>query len=160
MTEATIRPAGPDDAPAIVGLITRLAAFEREPAAISLTEAAVRRDCFGHHPRLHVLLALSRGAPCGIVTLLDTYSSWAGTPAMVVHDLFVDEAARGRGVGRRLLAEAARLAVARDCRRLDVNVLNWNEAALGFYRSLGFSPLDQWRTHRLDAAGLGRLAGK
>lgn len=159
-TATVIRPAIPDDAAAIVGLIRRLAEFEKAPAAVSLDEAAVRRDCFGPHPRLHVLLAFSGDMPCGVVTLLDSYSSWAGAPAMIVHDLFVDDAARGRGLGHGLLAAAARLALARGCCRLDVNVLGWNQPARHFYQSLGFAPLADWLPHRLDAEGLGRLASR
>ncbi len=158
MTGIIIRPAAPDDAATIVGLIARLAGFEDASAVVSLSEATVRRDCFGPHPRLHVLLAVRGQAPCGIVTLLDTYSSWAGAPAMIVHDLFVDETARGQGLGRRLLAEAAKLAVARGCCRLDVNVLSWNGQARRFYGILGFVPQKDWRIHRLDAASLKHLA--
>ncbi|WP_172822813.1 GNAT family N-acetyltransferase [Paramagnetospirillum marisnigri] len=155
---AVIRPAIPDDAAVIVGLITRLAAFERAPTAVTLSEAAVRRDAFGPHRRFRVLLAEADGAACGIVTLLDTYSSWAGAPAMTVHDLFVMEAARGQGLARRLLAEAARLALAEGCARLDVNVLAWNESARRFYSSVGFASLADWLPYRLDAEGLTALA--
>ncbi len=144
-----IRPAVPDDAAAIVGLITALAAFERAPGAVTLTEAAVRRDAFGPQRRFRVLLAETDGEACGILTLLDTYSSWAGAPAMTVHDLYVTEAARGRGLGRRLLAEAVRLALSEGCLRLDVNVLSWNESARRFYHSLGFEPLGDWLPYRL-----------
>jgi GNAT superfamily N-acetyltransferase len=156
----TIRPARPDDAAAIVALIRRLAAFEREPEAVCLDEETVRRDVFGPAPRFSVLLAEAAGAVVGIVTLLDTYSSWAGAPAMIIHDLYVDEAVRGREAGRGLLAHAARLARSRGCCRLDVNVLAWNEPAQRFYRSLGFAPLPDWLPYRLDADGLGRLAGE
>ncbi|MBI3445648.1 MAG: GNAT family N-acetyltransferase [Magnetospirillum sp.] len=155
---SVIRAAEPRDAAAIVGLIRRLAAFERAPGTIALTEGTVRRDAFGPHRRFRVLLAELDDVPCGLVTLLDSYSSWAGAPAMTIHDLFVDEAARGRGLGRHLLAEAARLALAEGCCRLDVNMLDWNEPGRRFYRSLGLAALDGWLPHRLDGAGLQALS--
>lgn len=155
-----VRPATPDDAAAIVALIRRLAAFEGAPDAVALTEDTVRRDGFGPGRRFEVLLAEADGAIRGGVVLLESYSSWAGAPTLIVHDLYVDEAARGRGLGRALLTAAAALAAARGCRRLDVNVLSWNAAARRFYQGLGFTALADWLPHRLDAAGLHRLAGQ
>jgi len=152
-----VRPATPDDAAAIVALIRRLAAFEGG-AEVALTEDTVRRDGFGPGRRFEVLLAEEEGAIRGGVTLLESYSSWAGAPTLIVHDLYVDEAERGRGLGRALLAAAAGVALARGCCRLDVNVLSWNGAARRFYEGLGFAPLPDWQPHRLDAAGLRRLA--
>lgn len=148
MTPA-IRPARPEDAAVVVELIRRLAAFEEPGAEIALTEEAVRRDAFGPHPRFKVLLAEADGRVCGLMTLLEGYSSWAGAPTLTIHDLFVAEEARGRGLGQALVAEAVRLARAAGACRLDVNVVGWNQAAQDFYAALGFSPLDDWRPWRL-----------
>ncbi len=153
-----VRPATPDDAGAIVALIRRLAAFEGAASAAALTEDTVRRDGFGPGRRFEVLLGENESGICGCVVLLQSYSSWAGAPTLIIHDLYVDEAARGRGLGRALLASAAGLALARGGCRLDVNVLTWNRAAGRFYEGLGFTPLPDWQPHRLDAEGLRRLA--
>ena len=157
-TAPIIRPARPEDAAAIVALIHKLAAFEQEPGAIALTEEVVRRDAFGPDRRYEVLLAESEDGLPGGVTLLAGYSSWAGAPALIVHDLYVDETARGQGIGRALLVAAAGLALARGCCRIDVNVLSWNQPARRFYETLGFAPLVDWLPHRLDAEGVRRLA--
>jgi GNAT superfamily N-acetyltransferase len=154
-----VRAARPDDAPVIVELIRRLARFEGCPDAVRLTEAVVRRDAFGPDARLIVLLGEMDGVACAILTLIETYSSWAGAPAMTVHDLFVGDEARGLGLGRRLLAEAAVLARTRRACRLDVNVLDWNMDAIAFYRRLGFAPMTGWQPYRLAADDLARLAG-
>jgi GNAT superfamily N-acetyltransferase len=158
--KAAVRAALPTDSGAIVAMIGQLAAFEEPGTAIALTEAAVLRDCFGAQRKFRVLMAEAEAGPCGLVTLLDGYSSWAAAPTLIVHDLFVMEMARGLGVGRLLLAEAARLALAEGCCRLDVNVVSWNAAAMGFYRSLGFAPQENWRPFRLDAAALAALGGQ
>lgn len=147
---AGIRPARPEDAALVVEMIRRLAAFEEPGAVVALSEEAVRRDAFGSHPRLTVLLAEADGRVCGLMTLLPGYSSWAGAPTLTIHDLFVAEEARGRGLGRMLVAEAVNLAREAGNCRLDVNVVAWNGGAQGFYASLGFSPLDDWRPWRLS----------
>ncbi len=157
-TPPIIRAAVPGDAPAIVALIRRLAAFEGVPAAVTLTEETVRRDGFGPGRRFQVLLAQEDSAVRGGVVLLESYSSWAGAPVLVVHDLFVDEAARGRGIGRALLAAAADLGVTGGCCRMEVNVLSWNRDGRRFYEGLGFVALADWQPHRLDAGLLRRLA--
>ncbi len=154
-----VRAAVAADAAAIVALIRRLAAFERSEMMPALTEGAVLRDCFGPQPKFSVLLAEGDGRLRGGVVLLDAYSSWAGKPAMIVHDLYVEDGARGRGIGRQLLAAAARLAVERGCCRFDVTVLSWNRPARAFYEGLGFVALEEWQPYRLDAEGLRRLAG-
>ena len=153
-----VRPAREADAAVIVGLIRRLAAFEEPGASVALTEETVRTDCFGPAPRFSVLLAEADGAVLGGAVLLDVYSSWAGKPAMIVHDLFVEDDARGHGVGRALLSAAARRAARRGCCRLDVNVVSWNRRARDFYESQGFREVAGWRPYRLDAEGLQRLA--
>lgn len=155
-----IRPAVAADGAAIVDLVRRLAAFERSPGAVALDEATVRRDCFGAQPRFEVLLADEGGVLRGGAVLLGSYSSWAGKPTLIVHDLYVNSDSRGRGIGRALLAAAAELATARGCCRVDVNVLAWNGEARRFYETLGFRCLDDWLPYRLDGAGMAALAAQ
>ena len=155
----TVRPAAPEDAAAILALIRRLAAFEEPAAVVALTEETIRRDGFGPRRRFEALLAEDGDGIQGLAVLLETYSSWAGAPALLIHDLFFEEGARGHGAGRALLAAAAGLALTRGAGRLDVNVLSWNKAARRFYETLGFLALTGWLPHRLDGEGLRRLAG-
>jgi GNAT superfamily N-acetyltransferase len=155
---ATVRQARPEDSATILRLIRQLAAFEGGADGIALSEDVIRRDAFGEQPRFEVLLAEQAGAICGLVTVLTSYSSWNGAPTLVVHDLFIEEAARGSGAGRALLSAVAELACRRGCCRLDVNVVGWNDKARRFYECLGFTPLADWLPHRLDRDGLERLA--
>jgi GNAT superfamily N-acetyltransferase len=158
--DVTVRPAEPDDASAILSLLSQLARFEQAPDGIRLTEEAIQNDAFGDHPRFEVLLAETRGRPCGLLIFYQAYSSWAAAPTLMVHDLFIEPAHRRTGAGRTLLAVAARLAEERGCCRMDVNVLAWNDVARGFYASLGFAPLENWLPYRLEKDGLTRLAEK
>ncbi|HVI50000.1 MAG TPA: GNAT family N-acetyltransferase [Candidatus Sulfotelmatobacter sp.] len=152
------RPARPDDAPRILNLLNQLAAFEGEPGGVALDEATLRRDAFGSHPRIEVLLAELDGTVRGMTILYQAYSSWRGAATLMIHDLFIEEEARGSGAGKALVTAAAKLAAERGACRLDVNVLNWNEKARRFYESLGFNALTDWMPHRLDREAMLKLA--
>lgn len=144
----SVRSARPDDSSHILRLLRRLAAFEGEPDGVVITEEIIRRDGFGPHRRFEVLLAEVEAWPCGLAVTYLAYSSWKGAPSLVVHDLFVDEEARGSGAGSALLDAVADLAVEHGCCRMDVNVLEWNDKARRFYGERGFTPLEGWRIHR------------
>lgn len=158
LSRLLVRPAHPDDAPRILDLLNQLAAFEGEPGGVSLDEATLRRDAFGPHPRIEVLLAEIDGRVRGMTILYQAYSSWRGAPTLMIHDLFIEEAARGSGAGKALVTAAAQLAEERGGCRLDVNVLGWNEKARKFYESLGFAALTDWVPHRLAQAPMLKLA--
>lgn len=153
-----VRPALADDCSYLAGLIRRLAAFEDPQAVPAADEASLRRDGFGPHPRFTALVAERDGLAAGGVILLEGYSSWAAAPTLIVHDLFIEPEQRGAGIGRHLLAAAARVAVERGCCRVDVNVVGWNQPARDFYHSLGFAALADWLPYRLNRAGVEALA--
>ena len=160
MASVRIRPAVPADARAILAMVRELATFEREPlSSVEASEADFRRDCFGTHPRCEVLIGEVDGTPEGFILFLHNYSTWLGRAGMHVEDLYVRDAARGLGLGRRLLADVARIARERACKRLDLAVLHWNPARQ-FYEQSGFTELSQWRPYRLAGEGLARLAAE
>jgi GNAT superfamily N-acetyltransferase len=105
------------------------------------------------------LLAERDGEAIGFALFFQSYSTWAGRPGLYLEDLFVEESERGAGVGRALLAAVARLAVGRDCGRLELAALDWNTPAIGFYRTLGAEAMDQWTVYRFTDEALARLAG-
>jgi GNAT superfamily N-acetyltransferase len=157
-SEVTVRWATPDDAGTIVRFIRGLAEFEREPlSSVKITESDVVRDGFGERPRFEALIAEADGAPVGFALFFMNYSTWEGTAGLYIEDLFVDEAARGTGAGRALMAAAAAVARERGCPRLELSVLDWNPAR-GFYERLGMSHQQEWLPYRLDAAGIDELA--
>ena len=153
-----VRPARPEDAATIVALVRELAVFEREPlSSVKLSEADILRDGFGATPRFELLVASLDGRVEGFALFFPNYSTWEGRAGIHVEDLYVREAARGHGLGRRLMAEIARLAVARGWPRIDLSVLHWNPARR-FYERLAMDELTEWRIYRMNAAAIAHLA--
>lgn len=154
-----IRTATPADLPVIVQLIRDLAEYEKLAHAVDLDEAKLRDHLFGPRPYAEVLLAEDAGAVVGFALFFHNYSTFRGKPGIYLEDLFVIPAARGKGFGKLLLVELAKLAVARDCARVEWSVLNWNEPSINFYKSLGAMPMDEWTVYRLTDGALRKLAG-
>jgi len=156
----SIRPAVPEEVPLILSFIRELARYERLEHALAATEADLTRTLFGARPYAHVLFACLEGAPVGFAVYFYNYSTFMGRPGLYLEDLFVRPAARGLGVGRRLLEHLARLAIEQNCARFEWAVLDWNEPAIGFYKRLGAVANDEWTGYRLTGAALARLAGR
>ena len=108
-------------------------------------------------PPFECLLAEAGGKALGFALFFHTYSTWRGKQGIFLEDLFVPPQHRGRGVGKRLLVERARIAVARDCPRLEWSVLDWNESAIRFYEQLGARSMPEWIHYRLTDAPLAAL---
>jgi GNAT superfamily N-acetyltransferase len=159
VTPINLRSAGSGDVGLLLQLIRELAAYEREPEAVVATEDDLRRHGFGAERRFEVLLAFVDGEPAGFALFYPDFSTWLGRPGLYLEDLYVREWARGRGVGRRLMARLAALAIERDWPSLHFNVLAWNPAA-GFYRRLGIDARDDWRPYGATADVLRRLAAQ
>ena len=156
--EVRIVPAVERDTSAILSLINRLAEYERLAHEVEATEEDIRESLFGDWPGAEVVLAYVGADLAGFALFFHNYSTFLGRRGLYLEDLFVLPAYRGRGVGRRLLAHLARLAVERKCGRLEWWVLDWNESAIRFYRSIGARPMDDWTVYRLDGDALARLA--
>ena len=153
-----IRSARPDDCATILGFIRDLAAYEKLSHEVVADEAALRATLFGARPGAEVLIA-EDPEPVGFALFFTSYSTFLAKPGLYLEDLFVRPAARGKGTGKALMIELARICVARDYGRFEWSVLDWNEPALAFYRSLGALPQDEWTVQRLTGAALARLAG-
>lgn len=155
----TIRPATRDDVPLVLQFIRDLAIYERLENEVSASEAELREALFGEQRHAEVVFACRAGEPVGFALFFHNFSTFKGRPGIYLEDLFVRPEARGRGVGKQLLAYLARTAVERRCARLEWAVLDWNEPSIGFYRSLGAVPMDEWTTFRLTDDALALLAG-
>jgi GNAT superfamily N-acetyltransferase len=155
----TIRPATRKDIPRILAFIRTLAAFEREPQAVTATEADLERDGFGHNPFFFCLIAEHDGRTAGFALCFFSYSTWLGRPGLYLEDIFVEPELRDRGIGRALLQRVAAIAVEKGCPRLQWEVLDWNTPAIEFYRAMGAEFLDEWRNVRVTGQALKRLAG-
>ena len=156
----TIRPAVADDVPQILEFIRGLAKYEREPDAVTATEADLLRDGFGPNPYYWCLMAEQDGKPAGFALCFFSYSTWLGRAGVYLEDLFVLPEFRGLGIGKALLQRVAAVAVEKDCPRLGWEVLDWNTPAIEFYRAMGAEFLDTWRNVRVTGEALKRLAGK
>lgn len=159
MNEITIRFAEVGDCPLILDFVRELAAYEKAPDAVVATEDDFRRYGFGPNPRFEVLIAYFGDAPAGFALFLPDFSTWRGQPGIFLEDLFVRAEARGKGVGRALLARLARIVIERGMQALHFNVLDWNPAR-GFYHRLGFSQREEWLSYGAGGAALERLAAE
>jgi GNAT superfamily N-acetyltransferase len=156
--EFTIRPAQVEDVPIILQLIRDLAAYERAPDEVIATEEQLVEVLFGERPAADVLLVFEGESPVGFAVYFYNFSTWLGRPGLYLEDLFVKPEKRGKGYGRALLVELAKIARERGCGRMEWAVLNWNEPAINFYRSLGAKPMDEWTVFRLTGDEIARLA--
>ena len=159
MNAITMRFATIDDVGVLLQLIRGLAVYEKAPDAVVATEEDLRQHGFGPKRHFEALLAFLDGEPAGFALFHPRFSTWLGRPGVYLEDIFVTEAARGRGVGRRLMARLAAIAVERGWERIDFQVLDWNPAR-EFYRRLGIEHLGDWLRYGADAAALRRLAAE
>ena len=155
-----IRPATEDDVPLILHFIRELAEYEKLRHEAVATEEQIRQTLFGPRPYAEVVFAELEGEPVGFALYFHNYSTFLGKPGLYLEDLFVRPEVRGRGVGRRLLAHLAAIAKERGCGRMEWFVLDWNEPAIRFYRSLGARPMDEWTVYRLTGPELDALAAE
>lgn len=155
----TIRPALPSDVAQILQFIQALADYEHEPDAVLATEADLLRDGFGPNPFYFCLIGECDGTPAGFALYFFNYSTWMGRPGLYLEDIFVLPEFRGRGIGKALLKKVATIAVEKNCRRLQWEVLDWNTPAIEFYRAMGAEFLDEWRNVRVSGDALLQLAG-
>ena len=152
-----IRGAVSGDVPAIADLIRGLARYEKLEAAVTMTEDALAAALFGSRRYAETVLAEEDGRPVGFALFFHTFSTFLAKPGIYLEDLFVLESHRGSGIGRLLLSQVARIAVERDCGRLEWSVLDWNQDAIGFYARLGARPNSEWTVYRLDGESLTSL---
>jgi GNAT superfamily N-acetyltransferase len=156
----SIRPAERADLAIIAQFIRDLAEYERLAHEVHFEEAVLGDRLFGARPYAEVLIGEIDGTPQGFALFFHNFSTFEGRPGIYLEDLFVRPEARGSGLGKALLQRLAALAVERDCARLEWSVLDWNEPAINFYKSLGAKPMDEWTIYRVDGTALQQLTGQ
>jgi GNAT superfamily N-acetyltransferase len=160
--EIRIRQATEQDAGIILTFIRELADYERLLHEVVATEDDVRDSLFGARRRAEVILGVRDGRdgeePVGFALYFHNYSTFLCRHGLYVEDLYVRPEFRGRGYGKKLLSHLARLAVERQCGRMEWVVVGWNESAIGFYGSLGARAVEDWRLFRLTGDRLNELA--
>jgi GNAT superfamily N-acetyltransferase len=158
--QTTIRAATAADVPVILEFIKGLADYEKLRHEVTATEDGLRDELFGPRAVAEVILAYAGDTPAGFALFFHNFSTFVGRRGLYLEDLYVLPAWRGMGVGRQLLAYLARVAVERNCGRFEWTVLDWNEPAIRFYRSVGAQPMDGWTIFRIVGEPLERLASE
>ena len=154
-----IRKAVPNDTPVIFDLIKKLAVYEKLENDVITSEEELKENIFTNN-FAKVLMAEEDGKPVGFALYFYNFSTFVGKPGFYLEDLFVEPEYRGKGYGKSLLIELAKIAEAENCGRLEWSVLDWNTPSIEFYKSLGAKPMDEWTVFRLDKKGISDLAGK
>jgi GNAT superfamily N-acetyltransferase len=155
-----IRSATPADAPVIAGMVRELADYEKLLDDAKASTADFLRELESPNPVIHVLVAEWDGSPCGFALYFFNFSTFVGRRGLYLEDLFVRPAQRKLGIGRALLRSLARIASERGCGRMEWAVLDWNEPALRFYKSLDARQMNEWIIHRLTPAEIAKLAAE
>lgn len=155
-----VRAATAADVELILGFIKQLAEYERAPEQVVATPELVHQGLFGPDAKARALIGELDGKPAGFAVYFYSYSTWLGRHGISLEDLYVSPDCRGHGVGKALLQQLAKQAVAENCGRLEWNVLDWNTPAIDFYQSLGAEALDEWTRYRVSGAALVKLASQ
>jgi GNAT superfamily N-acetyltransferase len=155
----SIRAANRNDVALLKALICELAEYERERDRVVITEADLARDGFGPQPKFRALIAEWDGQAAGYALFFGFYSTWEGRSGVFLEDLFVRGQFRGKGIGRALLANVAGIARRENCYGMRWEVLDWNQPAIDFYKRLGATFFDQWKSVLLTGEALERVAG-
>jgi GNAT superfamily N-acetyltransferase len=154
-----IRPARAADIPAIYQLIRDLAEYEKALAEVTGSEADLHRGLLAEPPAVFAHVAEHDGEVAGFALWYLSFSTWEASHGIYLEDLYVRPEARRLGLGRALLAELARICVARGYPRLEWSVLDWNTPARAFYASLGAAEMPEWTVSRLSGPALHDLGG-
>jgi GNAT superfamily N-acetyltransferase len=160
MKKTEIRSATVSDVPHILAFIRELAEYEKLLHRVEANIEKLTETLFGAKPCAEVLIAELDGIPVGFALFFQNYSTFLAKPGIYLEDLYVRESARGCGLGMQLIAHLAKLAVERGCGRMDWAVLDWNQPAIDFYRSIGAVAQDDWTGERLTGDALAQLAAK
>jgi GNAT superfamily N-acetyltransferase len=149
-----LRPATPEDLPAIVGLIRELAAFEKLEHLVVVTPELLRPQLFGARPAAEAVVGEVQGSVVAFALFFTNFSTFLGRPGLYLEDLYVQPAHRGTGLGKALLQHLGALAVERGCGRFEWSVLDWNENAIRFYQQMGATVMPDWRICRVTGDAL------
>jgi GNAT superfamily N-acetyltransferase len=155
-----IERATPSDIPTILEFIRELAIYEKHLEHFVADHERLSQHLFGSNPKAQVLLAYESEEVVAFAVYYFTFSTFEGRPGIYLEDLFVKPECRGKGIGKTLLSELARVAKSESCWRIEWSVLRWNENAIKFYEGLGAIPMDDWAVYRIFGEPLDRLAAE
>lgn len=154
-----IRKAEKDDAALVLDFIKQLAIYEKMFDEVVADEETLSGYLFSDNPFAHVVIGEFNSEPVGFALFFTNFSTFLGRPGIFLEDLFVKPEHRGKGFGKALLAFLAKVATSNNFGRVEWSVLNWNQPAINFYKSLGAIPMDEWTVFRLTGERL-KLLGE
>jgi len=158
MSDCTVRPARPGDEAKILTFIRALAAYEHMADQVVATPELLREWLFERN-KAEVIFAVAEGKEVGFALFFHNFSTFLGRAGVYLEDLFVLPEERGKGYGKALLSELARITVERGCGRLEWACLDWNQPSIDFYtKRMSAVPRDEWTTYRLTGETLERAA--
>ncbi len=147
-----------EDVPLILNFIKELAEYEKVAHEVVATQETLRETLFGENPHAEVIIGHLNETPVAFALFFHNFSTFLGKPGIYLEDLFVRPEARGNGIGQKMLAYLAKLAKDRHCSHMRWCVLDWNESAIGFYKRMGATAMDQWKIYRVTEQALDDLA--
>ncbi|WP_299877114.1 GNAT family N-acetyltransferase [uncultured Cocleimonas sp.] len=154
MSAIEIRDASIEDAALILRFVTELAIYEKAEHEVIATQDDIEESLFGPETKTKALICQLNGEAVGFAVYFFNYSTWLGKHGLYLEDLYVSPEARGAGAGKALLKHLAKIAVSKNCERVEWSVLDWNEPAIQFYQSIGAQPKDEWIGYRLSGKTL------
>ncbi|WP_346881879.1 GNAT family N-acetyltransferase [uncultured Algibacter sp.] len=149
----TIRPATKNDMPQALNLIKELAIFEKEPEAVEVTITDLQNDGFSKNPAFYCFVAEVNSKIEGIALIYNRYSTWKGK-ILHLEDLIVSQAMRGHGLGTALLNEVIKYGHKLGVKRINWEVLDWNEPAIAFYEKKGAHVMRDWNVVQINEDGI------
>jgi len=147
-----------EDSALILGFVRELACYEKAEHEVIATESDIKNSLFGRDSITNAVICSVNDEPAGFAVYFYNYSTWIGKNGLYLEDLYVSPDYRNRGAGKALLKHLAKIAVSKSCGRFEWNVLDWNEPAIKFYRSIGAKPQPEWVGYRLAGKALEKLA--
>lgn len=147
-----------EDSGLILEFIRKLSVYEKLSHEVTATVEKVKESVFSGNSNVETLLAFYEGRPAGFALYFFNYSTFKASKGLYLEDLYVNEEERGKGIGKRLLVELARIARNERCARFEWSVLDWNEPAINFYKSIGAKAMDEWTVYRLEGEGINKLS--
>jgi GNAT superfamily N-acetyltransferase len=155
----TLRFAEEKDVPIIFGMIKELAQYEKLLDCLEATEELLRESLFKRGVT-ETLIGEYKGKPVGYAIFFPNFSSFMGRLGIYIEDLYVKPELRGNGFGEALFTYIAKLAVERNCGRVEWSCLDWNKSSIAFYKKMGAVPMDEWTLYRLTGEDLAKTASE
>jgi GNAT superfamily N-acetyltransferase len=158
VTHFSVRPAEPADVTHIHSMIVELAVFEKLEHMVVATEELLHDGLFGARPACEAIIGEENGEVVAFALFFHNFSTFLTKKGLYLEDLYVRQSHRGKGYGTQLLSKLAQIAVERNCGRFEWSVLDWNEPAIGFYKTMGAEVMPEWRICRVTGESLDQLA--